>query len=150
EITARSGEGEAFAAGVEVTGEGADPADGAVDGSQVTVVPTDTDNLAARAARVLAEHVGWTEPVHLSLAKAIPVAAGMAGGSADAAGALVACDALWGTAVEPERLAALAATLGSDVPFPLSGGTALGTGRGEQLTPVLARGEFHWVFALAD
>jgi 4-diphosphocytidyl-2-C-methyl-D-erythritol kinase len=74
----------------------------------------------------------------------------MAGGSADAAGALVACDALWGTQLPRTELTALAARLGSDVPFALVGGTALGVGRGELLTPVLARGSYDWVFVLAD
>jgi 4-diphosphocytidyl-2-C-methyl-D-erythritol kinase len=74
----------------------------------------------------------------------------MAGGSADAAAALVACDALWQTGLSRSELAELAAALGSDVPFSLVGGTALGTGRGEVLTPVLARGRFHWVVAIAD
>ena len=88
--------------------------------------------------------------MQLHLHKGIPVAGGMAGGSADAAAALVACDALWGTGLARAELLELAAELGSDVPFALVGGTALGTGRGERLTPVLARGRFDWVLALAD
>lgn len=112
-------------------------------------VPVDDDNLAVRAANALAEHTGIDEGVHLRLVKRIPVAAGMAGGSADAAAALVACDALWGTALSRDELAELAADLGSDVPFALLGGTAIGTGRGTLLSPVLGRGEFHWVFAIA-
>jgi 4-diphosphocytidyl-2-C-methyl-D-erythritol kinase len=112
-------------------------------------VPTDSDNLAARAARALAEHTGVDEGVHLRLVKRIPVAAGMAGGSADAAAALVACDALWGTGLPRAELEELAADLGSDVPFALLGGTAIGTGRGTMVSPVLGRGEFHWVFAIA-
>jgi 4-diphosphocytidyl-2-C-methyl-D-erythritol kinase len=119
--------------------------DVAVDG-----VPADASNLAARAAQLLAEEVGQDPDVHLHLRKGIPVAGGMAGGSADAAGALVACDALWATHLPRTRLMALAARLGSDVPFSLLGGTALGHGRGEHLSPVLARGRFDWVFALAD
>ena len=113
-------------------------------------VPVDADNLAARAAQALAEHTGIDDGVHLRLIKRIPVAAGMAGGSADAAAALVACDALWGTALPRDDLADLAAGLGSDVPFALLGGTAIGTGRGTLLSPVLGRGEFHWVFAVAS
>ena len=74
----------------------------------------------------------------------------MAGGSADAAAALVACDALWRTGLARDELRELAAELGSDVPFALLGGTAVGTGRGDQLTPALARGEYHWVLALAE
>jgi 4-diphosphocytidyl-2-C-methyl-D-erythritol kinase len=93
--------------------------------------------------------VGIHDGVHLHLRKGIPVAGGMAGGSADAAGALVACDALWHTGLSREELLGLAARLGSDVSFSLLGGTAVGTGRGERLTPALARGEYHWVVALA-
>src|SRR6476660_3731236 len=74
----------------------------------------------------------------------------MAGGSADAAATLVACDQLWGLGLDRDDLAELAATLGSDVPFPLTGGNAMGSGRGDQLAPVLARGTFHWVFAISD
>lgn len=113
-------------------------------------LPLDGRNLAVRAATLLAERAGVAADVDLAIAKAIPVAGGMAGGSADAAAALVACDALWRLATPREDLVELAAELGSDVPFLLQGGTAIGTGRGERLTSVLSRGEFHWVFALAD
>ncbi len=123
---------------IEVRGEGA------------RAVPDDDDNLAVRAARLLAAHAGVAADVHFLLDKGIPVAGGMAGGSADAAAALVACDALWRTAVPRSELLDLAAQLGSDVPFSLHGGTALGTGHGEQLTEVLGHGQYHWVLALAD
>ena len=113
-------------------------------------VPADRHNLAAKAVFALAERVGRRPNVSVAIRKAIPVAGGMAGGSADAAAALVACDALWETGVGPDVLHDLAATLGSDVPFCLHGGTALASGRGERLTPVLAKGVYHWVFALAD
>jgi 4-diphosphocytidyl-2-C-methyl-D-erythritol kinase len=86
----------------------------------------------------------------LHIRKGIPVAGGLAGGSADAAGALIACDALWGTGLGRSELLSLAAHLGSDVPFAVMGGTALGVGRGEHLTPALARGRFEWVFAVAE
>jgi 4-diphosphocytidyl-2-C-methyl-D-erythritol kinase len=119
-------------------------------GVPVEDVPQDPSNLAAAAAMALARHVGRTPDVALHITKGIPVAGGMAGGSADAAAALVACDALWGTALPRTDLVALAAGLGSDVPFALLGGTAMGTGRGEVLAPVLARGTFQWVVALAD
>jgi 4-diphosphocytidyl-2-C-methyl-D-erythritol kinase len=105
---------------------------------------------AALAALALAVRAGVEPLVRLQVTKSIPVAGGMAGGSADAAAALVACDALWQTGLSRTELAGLAAALGSDVPFSLVGGTALGTGRGEVLTPVLARGRFHWVVAIAD
>jgi 4-diphosphocytidyl-2-C-methyl-D-erythritol kinase len=113
-------------------------------------VPLDESNLAVRAARLLAEHHGLQPAVRLHIDKDIPVAGGMAGGSADAAGALLACDTLWGTATPRPVLLELCARLGSDVPFSLAGGAALGRGRGELLTPLPAAGPFHWVFALAD
>jgi len=120
------------------------------DGIPLDDVPQDSSNLAVAAALALAERAGVEPLVRLHITKSIPVAGGMAGGSADAAAALVACDALWQTGLSRSELAELAAALGSDVPFSLVGGTALGTGRGEVLTPVLARGRFHWVVAIAD
>lgn len=121
-----------------------------VDGEAAAGVPADASNLAARAARLLADRAGVPATVRLHLRKGIPVAGGMAGGSADAAGALVACDALWGTGLDRADLAEVAAAVGADVPFALTGGTAVGVGTGTQLTQALARGTFHWVFALAD
>ncbi|MEZ0490981.1 4-(cytidine 5'-diphospho)-2-C-methyl-D-erythritol kinase [Kineococcus sp. TBRC 1896] len=120
----------------------------AAGGADVSGVPLDGSNLALRAARLLAERAGVDEPVHLHVRKEVPVAGGMAGGSADAAAALVACDALWQLRTGLDGLATLGAELGSDVPFGLHGRTAVGTGRGEQLVPVLTRGSFHWVFVL--
>ncbi|MDN3352477.1 4-(cytidine 5'-diphospho)-2-C-methyl-D-erythritol kinase [Actinomadura sp. DC4] len=113
-------------------------------------VPTGPDNLAARAATLLADHVGVRPHVALHIRKDIPVAGGMAGGSADAAAALVACDALWESRLGLETLLELGAEIGSDVPFALLGGTAVGLGRGERLTSVEVTGEFHWVFGYAD
>jgi 4-diphosphocytidyl-2-C-methyl-D-erythritol kinase len=98
---------------------------------------------------LLAERAGLQPAVRLDLVKGIPVAGGLAGGSADAAATLVACDALWGAGLDRAELLELAAELGSDVAFALTGGTALGTGRGERLTPVLAAGRWHWVLAVA-
>jgi 4-diphosphocytidyl-2-C-methyl-D-erythritol kinase len=121
-----------------------------VEGEGSSSVPTDRSNLAARAAELLAEHVGCEPDVHLHLSKGIPVAGGMAGGSADAAATLLALDVLWELGLDKATLASLAAQLGSDVPFALVGHTAVGTGHGEQLTPALARGSFEWVLALAD
>ena len=120
------------------------------DGVPVDDVPQDRDNLAVAAALAIAERTGVEPLVRLHVTKNIPVAGGMAGGSADAAAALVACDALWQTGLARGELLELAAGLGSDVPFSLVGGTALGTGRGEVLTKVLARGRFEWVVAVAD
>lgn len=129
------------------------PADGVtvtVEGTQADAVPCDGTNLAVRAARLLARTCGIDDGVRIHIRKGIPVAGGMAGGSADAAAALVACDTLWQTGLGREELAMLGAELGSDVPFALSGGTAIGTGRGDRLTPALARGDFSWVVAPAD
>lgn len=111
-------------------------------------VPTDETNLAYRAAALLAERFDVEERCAISIVKAIPVAGGMAGGSADAAATLVACDTLWGLGLRRHELEEIAAELGSDVPFALTGGTALGTVRGEQIVPVLATGTFEWLFAL--
>ncbi|NEY34293.1 4-(cytidine 5'-diphospho)-2-C-methyl-D-erythritol kinase [Streptomyces sp. PRKS01-65] len=118
-------------------------------GPDAEQVPLDRTNLAARAALALAERYGVEPAVHLHIAKDIPVAGGMAGGSADGAAALVACDALWGIGAGREELLDICAELGSDVPFSLVGGAALGTGRGERLSPLEVGGTFHWVFAMA-
>ncbi|AKN72453.1 4-diphosphocytidyl-2C-methyl-D-erythritol kinase [Streptomyces sp. PBH53] len=118
-------------------------------GPDADQVPLDRTNLAARAAIALAGRRGIEPHVHIHIAKDIPVAGGMAGGSADGAGALLACDTLWGTGASRSELLALCAELGSDVPFSLVGGAALGVGRGEQLTALEAGGTFHWVFAMA-
>ncbi len=123
---------------LEVAGEGADS------------LPTDERNLAWRAAELMADHVGRAPDVAIAIDKTIPVAGGMAGGSADAAAVLVAMNELWELGVPRRDLHALAAQLGSDVPFALHGGTALGTGRGEELATVLTRNTFHWVLAFSD
>jgi 4-diphosphocytidyl-2-C-methyl-D-erythritol kinase len=133
EITVRT----ADVLSLELSGEGSES------------LPNDQRNLAWRAAELLADHVGRAPDVAISVDKSIPVAGGMAGGSADAAAVLVAINALWELGVPRRDLHALAAELGSDVPFALHGGTALGTGRGEQLATVLARNTFHWVLAFA-
>jgi 4-diphosphocytidyl-2-C-methyl-D-erythritol kinase len=111
-------------------------------------VPRDSTNLALKAAIALAERTGVEPKVKLTLVKSIPVAGGMAGGSADAAAALVACNELWKTGLTRDDLRDIATQLGSDVPFPIFGGTAVGTGRGECLTRIPTSGRFHWVFAL--
>ena len=134
EITVRN----ADVLSLELAGEGADS------------LPTDERNLAWRAAELMAEHVGRAPDVAITIEKSIPVAGGMAGGSADAAAVLVAMNSLWELGVPRRDLHSLAARLGSDVPFALHGGTALGTGRGEELATVLARNTFHWVLAFAD
>jgi 4-diphosphocytidyl-2-C-methyl-D-erythritol kinase len=149
---------------VTVTGEGA------------ILVPEDADNLALRSVRALRETVATREArgardaagvsdgaaaavgiggvgrVAVTIAKRIPVAGGMAGGSADAAAALVACNELWDTGLSQAELCAIGSTVGSDVAFAVIGETAIGRGRGEQLTPVQAPAQatYHWVLALAD
>ncbi|WP_330259046.1 4-(cytidine 5'-diphospho)-2-C-methyl-D-erythritol kinase [Streptomyces murinus] len=119
-------------------------------GPDAAQVPLDRTNLAARAALALAARRGIEPNVHLHIDKDIPVAGGMAGGSADGAGALLACDRLWGTGASRAELLAICAELGSDVPFSLVGGAALGVGRGELLTGLDVGGTFHWVFAMAE
>jgi 4-diphosphocytidyl-2-C-methyl-D-erythritol kinase len=92
---------------------------------------------------------GGLEDVVISLQKGIPVAGGMAGGSADAAAALVGIDALCDLKLGRDALAEIGSVLGSDVPFCLYGGTAVGTDRGDRISPALVRGDYYWVFALA-
>ncbi|NDL58452.1 4-(cytidine 5'-diphospho)-2-C-methyl-D-erythritol kinase [Phytoactinopolyspora mesophila] len=121
-----------------------------VDGPYGTGVPADESNLAVRAVYALADAAGVRPRASLRIRKNIPVAAGLAGGSADAAGALLACAELWGLDWPVERLAEVAASLGSDVPFSLIGGTALGTGRGERLEPQSTGASLHWVLAVSE
>jgi 4-diphosphocytidyl-2-C-methyl-D-erythritol kinase len=135
---------------VTVRSAAADTVAVVADGVDATVVPLDPTNLALRAARLLATHGGVDEHVELTIRKRIPVAGGMAGGSADAAAALVACDALWQLRTPHAELMRLAAELGSDVPFSLVGGTAIGSGRGEVVTPAITRGTYWWVVAPAS
>jgi 4-diphosphocytidyl-2-C-methyl-D-erythritol kinase len=123
----------------------------AVSGEGSSEVPADGDNLALRAVRALRAKTGIADNVQIRISKRIPVAAGMAGGSADAAGALVACDELWATGLSAAELSSVAAQLGSDVPFALLGGTVVGRGRGERLTTAeVSRATYHWVLAYAD
>lgn len=121
-------------------------------GEQADQVPCDDRNLAVKAARLLAQHYGPNRfGADIVIRKTIPVAGGMAGGSADAAGALLACSVLWDLDTAPDELRGMfGAQLGADVPFQLMGGTALGTGRGDELMPVLSRGSYHWVLALSE
>lgn len=121
-----------------------------VTGEQTHGVPEDGSNLAVKAALLIAEKFDIDIDAHIEVKKSIPVAGGMAGGSADAAATLVALDALYRLELTRDELLALGSQLGSDVPFMISGGTAVGTGRGDQLTPALSRGQYHWVFALSS
>jgi 4-diphosphocytidyl-2-C-methyl-D-erythritol kinase len=113
-------------------------------GVDVHDVPIHEENIAFRAVRALAEHVGEDLQVALHLHKNIPVAGGLAGGSTDAAATLVATDALFELGLSRHELLQVAADLGSDVPFCLVGGTAVGTGRGELVAPVMSRGTYWW------
>jgi 4-diphosphocytidyl-2-C-methyl-D-erythritol kinase len=131
----------AAADSVTVTGEGAGQ------------VPADGDNLALRAVRALRAVVAAQAgpEVAVTINKRIPVAAGLAGGSADAAAALVACNELWRAGLSQRELCDVAAGVGSDVAFAVLGGTAVGRGRGERLTPALMpAARYHWVLAFAD
>jgi 4-diphosphocytidyl-2-C-methyl-D-erythritol kinase len=137
----------------EVTVSPADTDRVAVTGEGAGRVPLGADNLAARAVAALVEAVGpgvrESPGVAIEIRKRIPVAAGLAGGSADAAGALVACNELWDAGLSPQELAEIAGQVGSDVGFALLGGTAIGLSRGDQVTPALATGTYHWVLAFA-
>lgn len=119
----------------------------AANGIDVATVPLDDTNLAHRAAVAVASAYGITDGVDLTIVKGIPVAGGMAGGSADAAGALTACAEVWDAGASRADLARLGARLGADVPFGLHGHTAVGLGRGDVLSPAMTHGTFSWVFA---
>jgi 4-diphosphocytidyl-2-C-methyl-D-erythritol kinase len=122
-----------------------------MEGEAAGELALDETNLVIRAARALAAHARIPAHARLHLRKTIPLAGGLAGGSADAAAALLACDLLWGTGLSRDELAVIGAQLGSDIPFLLHGGTALGTGHGEAISPILARPTtWHWVLAIAD
>ncbi len=108
-------------------------------------VPLDEANIALRAGRLLTAHHGTAGAAHVEIHKGIPVAGGLAGGSADAAATLVALDRLWDLGTTDDDLLALAAELGSDVPFALLGGSAHGLGRGELVEPVADEGSYWWV-----
>jgi 4-diphosphocytidyl-2-C-methyl-D-erythritol kinase len=121
-----------------------------ISGDHTHGVPADSKNLAVKAAELIAQEYDLDIDVHIDIKKSIPVAGGMAGGSADAAATIVAIDYLFSLGMNREEMSEIAAQLGSDVPFMLSGGTAIGTGHGEQLTPALSRGTYHWVLALSS
>ena len=135
----------------ELTARAGDTLALTMEGEGTGSLALDESNLIIRAAKALAARARVPAYARLHLRKTIPLAGGLAGGSADAAAALVACDLLWGTGLSRDELAEVGATLGSDVPFLLHGGTALGTGHGEAVSPILARPTtWHWVVAIAD
>ncbi|MEY4967943.1 MAG: hypothetical protein RIQ73_642 [Actinomycetota bacterium] len=121
-----------------------------ISGDQRHGVPADDSNLAIKAIALIAKEYDLEIDAHVEIKKLIPVAGGMAGGSADAAAAIVAIDYLYSLGMSREEMTEIAAQLGSDVPFMLSGGTAIGTGHGDQLTAALSRGTYHWVLALSS
>jgi 4-diphosphocytidyl-2-C-methyl-D-erythritol kinase len=120
------------------------------DGIDRAAFPDGDDNIVVRAGRLLAAHHGMDRAAEFTVRKSIPIAGGLAGGSADAAAALVALDRLWDLQTSDEDLLALAAELGSDVPFALVGGTALGLGRGEVVTPMVDEATRWWVVVPAQ
>ena len=134
----------------EVTVSAAGRTSVSVSGEGGPAVPLGPANLAVRAAMALARATGrgrGAGSVRIEIRKRIPVAAGLAGGSADAAAALVGCNELWKAGLSTAELSEIGSQIGSDVPFPLLGGTAIGHGRGERLTRALASGSYHWVLA---
>ena len=135
----------------ELTARAGDRLTLTMEGEGAGTLELDESNLIIRAAKALAARARVPAYARLHLRKTIPLAGGLAGGSADAAATLIACDLLWGTGLSRDELAEVGATLGSDVPFLLHGGTALGTGHGESVSPILARPTtWHWVVAIAD
>lgn len=120
------------------------------DNPHIANLPTNNKNLAYKAAQLFAQRKKVSLDLVIEIRKQIPIAGGMAGGSANAAGVLVALDSLYETKMTKDELITFARQLGSDVPFSLTGGTAVGTGRGDRLTPALARGTFHWVLAYSS
>jgi 4-diphosphocytidyl-2-C-methyl-D-erythritol kinase len=121
-----------------------------VSGDQIHGVPTDSSNLVVKAAELMMKKFEIEIDATIDIKKSIPVAGGMAGGSADAAAAIVAINELYDLEMTREEMHEIASQLGSDVPFLLSGGTAIGQGRGDQLTAALSRGTYHWVLALSS
>ena len=112
-------------------------------------VPADATNLAVKAAQLIANEYDFVIDAHIEVNKSIPVAGGMAGGSADAAAVIVGVNELYDLEMSREEMHEFGSQLGSDVPFMISGGTAIGQGRGDQLTAALSRGTYHWVLALS-
>ena len=122
----------------------------AITGDQTHGVPADSTNLAVKAAQIIADEYDFVIDAHIEIKKSIPVAGGMAGGSADAAAIIVGLSELYDLDISREESLEFGARLGSDVPFMITGGTAIGQGRGDQLTAALSRGTYHWVLALSS
>ena len=113
-------------------------------------LPLNNENLAYKAAEIMAKDFELEGGIEISIKKEIPIAGGMAGGSADAGATIVGLDYLFALGLKRDAMEKVGARLGADVPFTISGGTAIGTGRGDQITPVLARGSYNWVLALSS
>jgi 4-diphosphocytidyl-2-C-methyl-D-erythritol kinase len=120
-----------------------------ITGDHTHGVPADSTNLAVKAAQLIADDYDFAVDIHIDVVKSIPVAGGMAGGSADAAAVIVGINDLFNLEMSREEMLEFGSQLGSDVPFMITGGTAIGQGRGDQLTAALSRGTYHWVLALS-
>ncbi|MEY3728969.1 MAG: hypothetical protein RL315_584 [Actinomycetota bacterium] len=121
-----------------------------IKGDYTTGVPLDQSNLIFKAVQLMSEKFDTSTSLDFEINKSIPVAGGMAGGSADAAATLLGIDQLYGLGLTKDELAEVAREIGSDVPFMLHGGTAVGRGRGDEITPALSRGTYHWVIAVSS
>ena len=121
----------------------------AITGDHTHGVPADATNLAVKAAQLIADEYDFAVDIHIEVSKSIPVAGGMAGGSADAAAVIVGLNELFDLEMSRDEMLEFGSQLGSDVPFMITGGTAIGQGRGDQLTAALSRGTYHWVLALS-
>ena len=113
-------------------------------------IPTGSNNLAVRAAELMIAETGAQRGVHIELTKRIPVAAGLGGGSSDAAAVLVGLNRLWDVGLDRGRLEQMAADIGSDVAFFIHGGTALCTGRGEKVDLVQSPHVLHYVLLVLN
>ena len=136
----------------DVTVVTADKGDGikiSITGQTSGGVPADNSNLAVKAAQLMIKNYDLPEDLVIKLKKEIPVAGGMAGGSADAAGVIVGLDSLFELGLSRDVMESVGSKIGSDVPFSICGGVAIGTGRGDQITPALAKGSYNWVLALS-
>ncbi len=120
-----------------------------ITGDHTHGVPGNSTNLAVKAAQLIADEYDFAVDIHIAVNKSIPVAGGMAGGSADAAAVIVGLNELFDLEMSREEMLEFGSQLGSDVPFMITGGTAIGQGRGDQLTAALSRGTYHWVLALS-
>jgi len=120
-----------------------------ISGETSSGVPADSSNLAVKAAELMIKNYDLPADLIIKLKKEIPVAGGMAGGSADAAGVIVGLDSLFELGLSRDEMEMVGSKIGSDVPFSICGGVAIGTGRGDQITPALSKGSYNWVLALS-